>query len=156
MPRPQKKRSVIHPPVYDRFKPTGGRSRHLEEVALTLDELEAIRLADYQGMDHNESAGEMEISRSTFSRLVEKARRKVARFLIEGKHLRIEGGEVHFARNLIRCGDCGHLLNTAFDSETKQCPDCGSSNLVDLAEGFGHGRCCARHHRNKRREDHAR
>ena len=151
MPRPQKKRSVYHPPVFDRFKPTGVRSRNLEEIALTLDELEAIRLADYQGLDHNESAGEMGISRSTFSRLVEKARHKVSEFLIEGKQLRIDGGEIHFERNLIRCGDCGHLLNSALGSKTKRCPDCGSSNLIDLADGFGHGKCCTRHHRNKRK-----
>lgn len=151
MPRPQKKRSVYHPPVFDQFKPIGVRSRGLEEIALTLDELEAIRLADYQGLDHSESATEMRVSRSTFSRLVEKARRKVAQFLIEGKQLKIDGGEIHFERNLLRCGECGHLLNIDLDAETKKCPDCGSTDLIDLAEEFGHGRCCASHHRNKRR-----
>lgn len=151
MPRPQKKRNVHRPPAFSSFKPTGVRSRHLDTVSMALDELEAIRLADFEGLDHAESAREMEISRSTFSRLIEKARQKVARFLIEGKLLQIEGGEVHFQRNLLRCGDCGHLVNIAFDSETTRCPDCGSTNLADLADRFGHGRCCTRHHRNRRR-----
>ncbi len=151
MPRPQKKRSVHYPPVYSEFKPTGVRARLLDKLELTLDEFEAIRLADYQGMDHNESAEKMEISRSTFSRLVERARRKVGAFLIEGKHLQIDGGQVHFKRNLIRCGDCDHLLNITFDADTTRCPNCGSTNLVDLAGEFGHGRCCTRHHRNRRR-----
>lgn len=151
MPRPQKNRSVQRPPVYSGFKPTGVKARFLDDLALTLDEFEAIRLADYQGKDHNESAVEMEISRSTFSRLVERARRKVAQFLIEGKHLQIDGGEVHFERNLIRCEDCGHLLNIPIDTGKTQCPNCGSTNLVDLADGFGHGRCCTRHHRNRRK-----
>ncbi len=150
MPRPQKKRSVCHPPLFDRFKPTGVRGNVLTEIALTLDEFEAIRLADYQGLDHNESAAEMGISRSTFSRLVEKSRRKVSQFLIEGKHLRIDGGEVHFERNLIRCEDCDHLVNIALDADTKQCPGCGSSKLINLAGGFGHGRCCAKHHRTRK------
>jgi predicted DNA-binding protein (UPF0251 family) len=151
MPRPQKKRSVRHPPIHHGFKPSGVRARCLDDLALTLDEFEAIRLADYQGKDHHESAKEMDISRSTFSRLVERARRKVAQFLVEGKHLRIDGGSVHFERNLIRCNDCGQLLRVPFDVTTSECPDCGSADLTDLAGGFGHGRCCMRHHRNRRR-----
>ena len=151
MPRPQKKRSVHRPPLHSGFKPTGVRSRFLENLTLTLDEFEAIRLADFLGKDHNESAQEMEISRSTFSRLVERARHKVAQFLIEGKHLQIDGGEIHFHGNVIRCEDCGSVMNIPFDSNTTRCPDCSSTNLVDLADGFGHGRCCNRHHRNRKR-----
>ena len=151
MPRPQKLRSVHRPPRHSGFKPTGMPSRFLEKIALTLDEFEAIRLADFLGLDHEDSARQMEISRSTFSRLVERARQKVAEFLIEGKYLQIDGGEVHFQGNLIRCKDCGHLINTAFDTETKGCPACGSTNLADLADDFGHGRCCRRHHGNRRR-----
>ncbi len=151
MPRPQKKRSVHRPPLHSGFKPTGVRNRFLEKITLTLDEFEAIRLGDFQGKDHNESAIEMGISRSTFSRLVERARHKVAQFLIEGKNLQIDGGEVHFNGNVIRCNDCGHLMNIPFDSETIRCLECGSENLVDLADGFGHGNCCFRHHRNMRR-----
>jgi Zn finger protein HypA/HybF involved in hydrogenase expression len=82
---------------------------------------------------------------------VERARHKVARFLIEGKHLQIDGGEVHFERNLIRCDDCGHLLRTSIDVDTTHCPNCGSINLADLAGGYGHGRCCRRHRSNRRR-----
>jgi len=118
---------------------------------LALDELEAIRLADYLGMDHTDAAHEMEISRSTFSRLVERARRKVAEFLVEGRHLRVDGGEVHFQHNRVRCDDCGHDLTTSLNSHPKKCPSCGSTNLIDLAGGFGHGRCCRRHHNNRRR-----
>ena len=67
MPRPQKLRSVQHPPRRSGFKPTGVRARSLETTALNLDEFEAIRLADYLGLDHEESARQMGISRSTFS-----------------------------------------------------------------------------------------
>ena len=142
MPRPQKLRSVQHPPQRSRFKPTGVRARFLETAALTLDEFEAVRLADYLGLDHEKSARRMEISRSTFSRLVERARRKVAEFLVEGKQLQIGGGEIHFQGNLIRCEDCGNVTSTALDTDTTGCPACGSTNLADLADGFGHGRCC--------------
>lgn len=150
MARPRKMRSVYRPPRFKAFKPSGVRSRFLEDLPLELDELEAIRLADYEGLDHNESAERMGISRSTFSRLVEKARHKVACFLIEGNQLTIEGGDVHFRGNLIRCEDCGSLTNLAFTDTASVCPDCGSANLTDLAGGFGHGGCCRRHHGNRR------
>ncbi len=151
MSRPKKERLVRRPPVYSEFKPAGVMRSSLKQIILELDELEALRLADYLGMDHSEAAEEMEISRSTFTRLVDKARKKVAAFLIEGANLSIEGGNVHFRRNLIKCHDCGHMFNTGFDVEVTSCPSCGSGNLIDLAGGFGHGVCCRGHNRRGRR-----
>ncbi|MDO9576619.1 MAG: DUF134 domain-containing protein [Candidatus Cloacimonadales bacterium] len=148
MPRPKKKRLVHQPPLYTSFKPIGVRVNALEQISLNLDELEAIRLTDYLGKEHSEAADEMEISRSTFTRLVEQARRKVARFLIEGKHLFIEGGDVHFRGNVLRCQHCGHMFKTGFDKPTEVCPACGSNDLMDLAGGFGHGKCCRSFNRN--------
>ena len=151
MPRPKKERVVYQPPLYSEFKPQGVQRNELEPLSLELDEFEAIRLADYEGMDHNEAALEMDISRSTFTRLIENARRKMSRFLIEGRYLRIEGGNIHFHGNVIRCMDCNHMFNIGFDTDIRTCPACGSENLVDLAGGFGHGRCCREHgHRNRR------
>lgn len=150
MSRPKKERIVHEPPIYTRFKPVGIRSYIIEQIPLTVDEYEAIRLADYLGMEHSEAADEMEISRSTFTRLVEKARKKVADFLVEGKELFIEGGNIHFRGNIIRCLDCGHMFKTNFENEMIKCPVCNSINLLDLAGGFGHGRCCRRRHRGRR------
>ncbi len=151
MPRPKKKRSVRRPPLFSDFKPTGVRAADLQLVALGLDEFEAIRLADHEGLDHAESAEQMGISRSTFSRLVEKARFKIAQFVIDGRRLQIEGGDVHFRGNLIECHACGHMFSMAFGADVSECPSCGSKNLIDLAGGYGHGNCCRRHqHRNRR------
>jgi len=63
---------------------------HLEEVGLSLDELEAIRLADYEGLYHEQAAEKMKISRPTFGRILGEARLKLAETLVEGKALRIE------------------------------------------------------------------
>jgi len=142
MPRPRKLRFVYQPPIYTSFKPMGVRINELEQVSLSLDEFEAIRLTDYLGKEHSEAADEMEISRSTFTRLIEKARNKVAAFLIEGRHLYIEGGDVHFRGNILHCQHCGHMFKTDFDKITTVCPACSSSDLMDLAGGFGHGKCC--------------
>ena len=76
------------------FKPAGIPLRTLEEVVVTLDELESLRLADLEGLYQEEAAARMKISRPTFSRLVESAHKKVAEALVEGKALRLEGGPV--------------------------------------------------------------
>lgn len=142
MPRPQKDRMVHKPPLFAEFKPIGAGRRDLEQVKLTLDEYEALRLADYEAMSHEEAAEDMGVSRSTFTRLVEKARHKISDFLINGKLLAIDGGSVHFRSNIIRCQNCGYLFNININKEFSNCPECGSANLMNLAGGFGHGKCC--------------
>jgi predicted DNA-binding protein (UPF0251 family) len=76
------------------YKPRGVPLRALEQVALTVDELEALRLADLEGLYQEEAAGRMNVSRQTFGRIVEAARKKVADALVNGKALSIEGGPV--------------------------------------------------------------
>ena len=142
MPRPKNKRIVYEPPLFTEFKPIGVAGRSLEQVSLSLDEFEAIRLADYIGLSHEEASEEMEISRSTFTRLIEKARKKIADFVMNGKLLTIEGGNVHFRNNIIRCLDCGHMFKTKIRISIIECPSCKSNNLLNLAGGFGHGKCC--------------
>ncbi len=146
MARSKMQKMVHQPPLYTAFKPMGVMRSELQSLPLTLDEYEAIRLADYMGMDHAEASDEMEISRSTFTRLIEQARKKTAQFLVEGKELFIEGGNVHFRGNIIRCQDCGHMFNIKINESVSKCPECESVNLINLAGGFGHGRCCVRHH----------
>ena len=142
MPRPQDNRIVHGPPLFSEFKPTGIQGRNLEQIQLTLDEFEAFRLADSIGLSHAEAADEMEISRSTFTRLIEKARKKIADFIIQGKLLTIEGGSIHFRNNIIHCQNCGHMFKTSIDITITECPACHSNNLLNLAGGFGHGKCC--------------
>ena len=80
------------------FKPQGIPLRDLEEVILTLDEFEALRLADLDGQYQEDAAAQMKVSRPTFSRIVDAAHRKVADALVHGKALRIEGGPVELGR----------------------------------------------------------
>lgn len=142
MPRPQKERIVHKPPLFTEFKPTGIARKYLSQTSLSLDEYEALRLADYESLSHNEAADEMEISRSTFTRLIEQARKKIANFIIKGESLIIEGGNIHFRNNLIKCLDCGYMFNININASFSQCPECKSSSLLNLAGGFGHGECC--------------
>ena len=90
MSRPKKERCIRCKPNALYFKPRGIPLIQLEEVGLSLDELEAIRLADYEGLYHEQAAEKMNISRPTFGRILGEARRKLAEVLVEGKALRIE------------------------------------------------------------------
>jgi len=94
MPRPFCNRRIAFVPGVTYFKPAGVPLRELEEVALALDELEALRLADLEGLYQEQGAREMGVSRATFARIVESARWKVAHALTSGKALRLEGGPV--------------------------------------------------------------
>ncbi len=94
VPRPFCPRRIACWPEATYFKPAGVPLRVLAEVTLKLDELEALRLADLNGMYQEQAAQRMKISRPTFARIVEAARRKVADVLVNGKALRVEGGPV--------------------------------------------------------------
>lgn len=94
MPRPHCPRRIAATPDVTFFKPAGIPLRELKETVLPLDEFEALRLADGDGLEHSEAAKKMGISRQTFTRIVRAARKKVADFLTRGNALRIEGGPV--------------------------------------------------------------
>lgn len=92
--RRRRRRRIGCLPSVDYFKPRGAPLSSLQEVVLTLDEFEAIRLADLEGLYQDAAAKEMGISRQTFGRILEEAHRKVADAIINAKALRVEGGEV--------------------------------------------------------------
>jgi predicted DNA-binding protein (UPF0251 family) len=142
VPRPRKERLILLPPLYTSFKPAGVRRRGLKTISLSLDEYEALRLADLLHFEHSEAAEKMQISRPTFTRLVTLAREKTTRFLIEGLHLCIEGGSIHFSKNVFKCEECGKEYNTSINSKLTKCPECGSDRITDLARNMGHGECC--------------
>jgi predicted DNA-binding protein (UPF0251 family) len=110
MPRPFKCRNVGCQPGAVYFKPRGIPLGNLEEVTLTLDEFEAIRLADLQGLYQQEAADKMKISRQTFGNIIGSAHKKVARVIVEGKALKIKGGIYKMSGIGRRCGQnrgCG-------------------------------------------------
>jgi len=94
MPRPVSERRVRGGIAAVLFKPAGIPARALEEVVLGLDGAEAIRLADLDGLYQEAAARRMGVSRQTFGRILEEAHRVVADALINGKALRIEGGQI--------------------------------------------------------------
>lgn len=92
--RPKKERHICCEIDAKYFKPRGIPMGELQEVILKADEIEAIRLADYEQLYQEEAAQKMNVSRQTFGRIVESARRKIADALINGKALRIDENQI--------------------------------------------------------------
>ena len=92
MPRPRKRRILAQTPRPAIYKPAGVPLDGLRHVSLLHEELEALRLADLEGLIQSEAARRMGVSRSTFQRIVTQARHQVALALIEGHALQVEGG----------------------------------------------------------------
>ena len=96
MPRPKKNRKISHPPLMQGFKPFGIPRNRLGAVTLLYDEYEAIRLLDYEGLNQDQAAERMNVSRPTRTRIYEQARKIIAQALVEGQMINIEGGNVLF------------------------------------------------------------
>jgi predicted DNA-binding protein (UPF0251 family) len=141
MPRPVQCRRVCLSPACAYFKPAGIPIRNLHEQIISLDELEALRLADVEGIYHEQAADRMGVSRRTFGRIIESARKKVAVALIHGMALRIEGGVVHRAdQRTFECGDCAHVWQVPFGTgRPAECPQCHGKNFQRAEEERGQG-----------------
>ena len=115
MGRPHKERRVEQLPPVTHYKPAGVPLRNLEEVTLTIEEMEAIRLADIEQLDQAAAAMRMEISRPTFHRIVNTAHQKIAAALWGGHALRVDGGTFridHQCQSGLRhftCQTCNHI-----------------------------------------------
>ncbi|MEO0234443.1 MAG: DUF134 domain-containing protein [candidate division WOR-3 bacterium] len=96
MPRPKKFRTIWFEPNVVYFKPAGVPKNLLDEIVIEKDELEAIRLADLEGLYQEEAAKLMGISRQTFGNIINSAHKKIADSIVNGKTLKIEGGNVVF------------------------------------------------------------
>ena len=153
MPRPTKCRRISFFPEARYFKPAGVPIRELETVCLSVEELEALRLKDLEGLEQEQGAEKMQVSRSTFQRILTSARGKVADALFNGKGLRIEGGHFEVPPCHFKCIS-GHEWEVPFtetqDHTTVSCPTCRTTEIScfhPLGKGCdkaGHFRCCQR------------
>ncbi len=131
MPRPRKCRCIGREPGVSTFKPAGRPGHALEQVVLSLDELEAVRLADLEELYQEEAARRMEVSRQTFGNIVASARRKLADCVVNGKLLRIQGGAVRLAgQRTFACEHCRRRWSLPNGSGPPEaCPGCRSHDI---------------------------
>jgi uncharacterized protein len=133
MVRPRACRCVGYLPDVVYFKPRGIPMLELEEICLLVEELEALRLKDAEGLDQEECGRMMNISQPTFHRVLGSARKKVAEALIQGKAIRIEGGDFEMAQRKFSCRSCGHSWEVPFCTGQRginmACPKCESRDI---------------------------
>lgn len=141
MPRPKRCRFVASNPGITYFKPRGVPLRTLEVMEVSLDEFEAIRLADYEAQYQEEAAEKMGVSRQTFGRIIESGRKKIADALINGKAITITGGETQMpAQRSFECADCAHTWEVPYGTGRPQsCPACKGANLCRADGERGRG-----------------
>ena len=136
MSRPPKWRKVEFIPNIQNFVPLDIQSKDMEENVLKIEEVEAIRLKDVEKLEQEECAEKMEVSRQTFQRILNIGREKIADSIINGKAIRIEGG--NFTRNIcpVHCLDCNKEWKESYENFEKivngtyTCPDCQSKKIV--------------------------
>ena len=134
MPRPLKCRRVAFMPNVNFFKPSGIPMRDLEEVRLTVEEAEAMRLKELEGLGQEAAAEKMNVSRPTFQRILASARRKMAVALLNGRAIRIEGGNFKVSHGRFRCAN-SHEWEALLESVTEAnqlCPVCNSPDVESL------------------------
>jgi len=130
--RPPKCRLVERLPAVTYFKPQGIPMSQLSEVNLTVEELEAVRLCDLEGLDQEICADKMAVSRPTFHRIITSARKKIAGALINGLAIKVEGGNFQVILSSLECKQCGHKWQGTFCRRHTKCPCCSSKDWVKV------------------------
>jgi len=154
--RPTKWRKIDNIPTIPYFVPSTKDVPNMPKIILLIEELEAIRLKDLEGLEQEECAERMQVSRPTFQRILLAAREKVADSLINGKVIHIDGG--NYTRNIcpVKCLDCGKEWMESYEnliaikSREYACPDCASTHVLcnqNCQGKFCQGNCC-RHGKN--------
>ena len=161
MPRPKRKRKIFSLPQAEGFKPFGVNINDTEAVELLIEEYEALKLADYHNLTQEEAAKKMNISRPTFTRIYDKARKTIALAFVEGKVIIIKGGDIHVdneyrsaKKNQTRysMGEGGYCIclkcEIRFEHikgnpcQAEKCPECGERMFRENSY----------HHLNKKKE----
>ncbi|QTA82136.1 UPF0251 [Desulfonema limicola] len=137
MVRPKKNRVVAFKPDISYFKPRGIPLVDLEEVTMTVDEREAIRLSDLLDMSYEDAGRSMEVSRATFGRIIQRARKVVADALINGKAINVEGGNYSIAgeTRIFVCEKCENKWEEPCGTGKPECcPSCQGKYFHRVSE----------------------
>lgn len=115
------------------FKPFGMPGCRFDPVILKFEEYESIRLVNYKGLQQDDAAKEMNISRPTFTRIYNKALKQIAKSFVEGKAIEIEGGNYFLEKDWYRCRKCFKLIQGIENhSRCENCDAFGEKELIKL------------------------
>lgn len=131
--RPKNYRFVLSPPKFRGFRPYGYYGELSKPIKLFLEELEAIKLCDYELLPQLEASKYMKVSRPTFTRIYESARRKIAIAIAEARQIDIEGGKSHFNEEWQKCKECRSIFNNVgLQKKINSCPLCSSIKIEKI------------------------
>lgn len=130
MPRNRLLKKIIAPPRFEGYKPHGCPAHNIEPVNLLYEEYEAIKLADYKLLNHADAAILMGISRATFARIYEKARRKIALALVETREICTKNGDSYTEKEWFECKKCHTRFTIPATINESNCPLCKSDKIL--------------------------
>jgi len=121
------------PPMMNGFHPFGAPVQGVKSEILLFEEYESLRLADYDNLTQEEAAERMQVSRPTFARIYDKARKVIAKAFVEGKSIVIEGGNVNFEKDWFRCNKCNStFIASSMNNQNESCPICDYEHVVHV------------------------
>ncbi|MCT4601924.1 MAG: DUF134 domain-containing protein [Marinifilum sp.] len=132
MPRRTRLRKVVEPPRFKGYRPFGVNAKKRESIDLHYEEYEAIKLADFDLMNHKEAAELMGVSRPTFARIYEAARRKIAEALVMAKNINTVYGNAIMDKDWFVCNKCHARFNIPSGMDKEKCPACNSRKIESL------------------------
>jgi predicted DNA-binding protein (UPF0251 family) len=133
MARPHKSRKISNPPKMKGFRPYGIPICKIEPVILKFEEYESIRLANYDRLQQDQAAIQMNISRPTFTRIYNHALEQLAKAFVEGKVIEIEGGNYELEKEWYRCKKCFKLIEGLENHiKCKNCTLYGENELIRI------------------------
>lgn len=134
MPRQKLMRKIDKLPTFKGFKPVG-KIDDMAPVVMNLEEYESIRLSDYANLSQAEASVVMGVSRPTYTRIYDIARKKIAQAFVEGRTVIFEGGKVYFDSDWYHCNSCDcyfdHLRKELL---VERCALCGSSDIEQFVD----------------------
>ena len=122
----------MEPPKFKGYRPYGTKKSIGKSIELFYEEYEAIKLADYHLLNHKEAGFFMGVSRATFARIYENARRKIAHAMVEAKEIKAVTGNVAFDKTRYLCNDCNNRFTTKELQYRWYCPTCSSGNFYTI------------------------
>jgi len=134
MPRRTRLRKVVAPPEFKGYKPYGTNRNSKEPIELLYEEYEAIKLSDYDLMNHKEASELMGVSRATFARIYESARRKIAMAFVETKEIRTVYGNTQMDESWFLCNVCHARFTLPKTLKQDICPMCSSDQIESLSK----------------------
>ncbi len=134
MPRRKRLRKVVAPPGFKGYRPYGTNADPQKSIELLYEEYEALKLADYDHMNHKEASELMGISRPTFARIYENARRKIAMALVETREIVAIYGNAWMDKNWFLCNECNTRFTIPKTIRDRNCPLCSSGEIESLVQ----------------------